>query len=219
MSLEGWPSPLALDGQQLSTCKWESERLLSPCEAPLQVPNSLDPEVLQCQPLYMAFSSQKSGWAQGGLGRASSGDAGLPHVEHFHLLLSSVSSVSSLHVASIKTPPCHQPCLGMSQPQDVFPGSFIALHKSATGDARSPRLIPMYKLHLENSKRGNLVLSPGGVSFHGGLELEFAMCVLGEGRSWPCEEITLPLFFLLLFTYLFGRWHHRVKLKGEKHVF
>lgn len=41
------------------------------------------------------------------------------------------------------------------------------------------------------------------------------MCVCVEDRSWPCEKITHPFFFLLYFAYLFGRWHHRVKLKGE----
>lgn len=153
LSLEGWPSPLAPGGQQLSTCKWENERLHYRCQT-AWTPRSYRPAIV-----HMAFPLQKSGWAQGRLGQASSGGAGLPCEDHFHLLLSTVSSVSSLCVASTKTPLCHQPCLRMSQPQGVFPGSFIALHKSAAkcvGGAGNPRLIPMYNYTQRTVIRGTL---------------------------------------------------------------
>lgn len=80
LSLEGWPSPLAPGGQQLSTCKWENERLHYRCQT-AWTPRSYRPAIV-----HMAFPLQKSGWAQGRLGQANSGGAGLPCEDHFHLL-------------------------------------------------------------------------------------------------------------------------------------
>lgn len=56
LPLKGWPSLLDLDGQQLSTCKWESERLLSPCEASLQMPTAWTPRCYSASHCAHGFS-------------------------------------------------------------------------------------------------------------------------------------------------------------------